>query len=135
MILTTILSAITGLFGSSSAGWLKWASLGVGVLAVAAVVVWLGWSRANLRADLAQSEANLAAVQTAYDASRAAMATLQAVMAARAEALAERDNEISKINAQSRVWQRKWQEAIRNEPETRDWADTALPESVRSLLQ
>lgn len=135
MIWSTALSAITGLFGSSSSDWLKWAAMGVGVLAIAVVIVWLGWSRSMLRTDLALAQKDLAAVQTAYDASRAAMATLQAVMAARAEALAERDKEISKINADRAALRRRWQEAIRNEPETRDWAGTALPESVRGLLQ
>lgn len=134
---SAIVSAVTGLF--SGAGSLssvaKWVGLGIGTLAVVLLIVWLGWSRSSLKADLAVAQADLAAVTTALDSNRAALDELMAAAATQATALAERDRQISKINAQAKEWRRKWQEALRNDKTTREWADGPLPDAVRGMLR
>ena len=132
---------LSSLFSLGKSAW-SWVTGGgsavyylAGGLVLAVLLGWLFWSRASLKADLIQERADRIAVQNAYDAKSAAFTELQAVTAATVKALADRDKQISQITAQSRVWQRKWQEAVRNDKETRDWAGTGLPASVRELLQ
>lgn len=126
MILSSVFGAVK---------WAKVAAVAGLVLAVAAVIGWLALSRANLRADLAQAHTSLAAVQTAYETNKAALAELKRISATKDEALAERDRAIKTIEVERDAARRKWREALRNEPETRDWADTPLPDAVRGLLQ
>jgi hypothetical protein len=125
-------STVFGLFTGSSS---KWIGIGLGGLALAILLGWLLWSRASLKADLIQERADRITVQTALDAKVKAFDELQSAKEAAINALADRDKKISEITAQSRTWQRKWQEAVRNDQETRDWAGTPLPAAVRELLQ
>jgi hypothetical protein len=125
-----ILSSVLGV-----SKWAKFAAIGGLILAVAAVIGWLAMSRANLRADLAQARTSLAAVQTAYETNKVALAELKRISATKDEALAERDQAIKAIEVERDAARRKWREALSNEPETRDWADTPLPTAVRGLLQ
>lgn len=129
-----LVSKAVGLFAGKSS-LLKWVALGVGMVAVGIVILWLLWSRAAFKADLALAEMDLAAMTTAYEANRAALAELEQISEAKDLALAERDQAIKDIEEQRDEVRRKWREALRNDEKTRDWADTPLPASVRGLLQ
>jgi len=131
---STLIAKAVGLF-AGKASLLKWVVLGVGLVAVAIVILWLLWARAELRADLTLAEMDLAAMTTAYEANREALAELEQISEAKDKALAARDRAIKVIVAERDAVRRKWQEALRNEPETRDWADTPLPDAVHGLLQ
>ncbi len=113
----------------------KWMGIGLAALSVVALIVWLGFSRANLQAELARAEADLAAVQTAYDSAQAALVEMKSARAALEAALVEREEEINDINARRAADRARWEEALRDDQYVRSWAGAALPEPVRRLLQ
>jgi uncharacterized protein HemX len=114
---------------------LKYAGYFLIAVALAAVIVWLGWSRTALRADLDRARAEATAALVAHDSARAALKDLRAVIEAQELALAERERELNELAAQSQAWRRKWQEAKRNDQDTQDWADAPLPAAVRGMLR
>lgn len=126
--ISTAWSAVSGLFGGSSSKAILWLAIGLGI---ALLLCWALW----LRGDLAKAEANLATVQTAYDASQAALTELQAAKELQDAALAERETQLNTINAQREALRRKLGEVMRNDQIARDWASQPIPASVRGLLQ
>jgi len=108
----------------------------LGIALVLAVLLgWLFWSRASLKTDLAEANANVATLDAANKASAAALAEVRASDAAKEKALAQREATIKTISVQRETLRRKLGEALHNDPETCSWADTALPAAVRGLLQ
>lgn len=130
---TSLISWGARLFGGSSL--FKWAGLALAGLLLTATIGWLMWAKADAEAELANARLRLQVVQAAYDENQAALRELRASVHAKEIALAERDQTISTINAQREAYRRRWQEARRNDPDTRDWSGTRLPDSVRGLLQ
>ena len=126
--LGTAWSAVSGLFGGSSSKAILWLSIGLGI---ALLLCWGLW----LRGSLAQAEANVSALQTAYTASQAAVSELQAAKERQDAALAEREAQLNTINAQLEALRRKLGEVMRNDADARDWGSQPLPASVRGLLQ
>lgn len=104
-------------------------------LALSIVLGWLFWSRANLKADLATSEANVNTLQAANRASARAIESMQAATRRTDIALAERERTLAQISAQRETLRTKLAEALRNDPETRNWYNAILPATVRGLLK
>ena len=104
-------------------------------LALSIVIGWLLWSRAELKADLATSEANVSTLQAANRASARTIESMQAATRRTDIALAERERTLAEISAQRQTLRLKLSEALRNDPETRNWHDTALPAPVVGLLK
>lgn len=129
-----LIGKVAGMAFGSSSLW-KWVGIGVGAVAIAFFVLWLLWTKAEIKADLAQAEQNLAAMTTAYESNLAALQDLQNISKAKDKALAEREQAIQDINADRERIRRRWQEAIRNDKAVRDWADTPLPDAVRGMFQ
>ena len=127
--LTTIFSLFTG------SSWAKWIGIGLVMLCLVAACAWLKLDNANLKADLVAAHADIASVQAAYDQSQVVIDALQDAIATKDKALAERETTINTINADREAMRRRWQEAIRNDSEARDWGAVRLPDAVRGLLQ
>lgn len=127
----------TKLAGKAIASVIPWKWVGIVgfVLALAFLILWLLWSKAELKAENAQLAADNSTLQTSNDSLSQAKDDLLKEKAALEDALAERDTTITTINADREAMRRRWQEAIRNEQEVRDWADTPLPDAVRGMLQ
>jgi|GEM_PF-1968793 len=132
-MLTSLIAWGSRLFGGSSI--FKWAGLALAGLLLAGAVGWLFWAKADAEAELARTRLRLQVMQSAYDANQEALKELRDSVHAKDIALARRDRTIETINAQREAMRRRWQEAIRNDPDTRDWSGTRLPDSVRGLLQ
>lgn len=128
-----MLSAILSLVGGSSK--IKYFVIAIVVLAVAGAFAFLMWDRAEKQVEIERTRAELLVTQAAYNSARASINDLKANIASKDEALALREQAINTINADREALRRRWQEALRNEPDTRDWADTPLPDSVCGLLQ
>lgn len=110
-------------------------ALGLGLtLALTAVFAWLAASRANLKADLAQAEANVATLQGANRAKARAIEELRNYATATDEALSQRDKALQQITAQRAALRQQMEEVMRDDPKTRAWADEPLPAAVRQLL-
>lgn len=127
-----MLSIVTSLFASPVK---KYLSIGLGVMVVVCAFLFLLWDRAETKTELECTRTELVAVQTAYNSATAIIANLKADIITKDNALAERELAIHEINADREALRQRWQEAIRNEPDTRNWADTSLPDAVRSMLQ
>lgn len=106
-----------------------------GALVLSILLGWLFWSRASLKADLATSEANVSTLQAANRARARAIESMQAATRRTDIALAERERSIAQISAQRQALRLKLSEALRNDPETRNWYDTPLPAPVRGMLK
>lgn len=104
-------------------------------LALSILLGWLFWSRAELKADLATSEANVNTLQAANRASARAIESMQAATRRTDIALAERERSLAQISAQRATLRNQLAEALRNDPETRNWHDTALPAPVVGMLK
>lgn len=127
--LTTIFSLFTG------SSWAKWIGIGLVMLCLVAACAWLKLDNSNLKADLVAAHADTASVQAAYDQSQVVIDALQDAIATKDKALAERETTINTINADREAMRRRWQEAIRNDSEAREWGAMRLPDAVRGLLQ
>lgn len=131
MILGSLLSTAWGwVSGSSVRTW----ALIAGSLAVAALVGWLFWSRASLKADLASAEAHVVSLRAGYQASQAALVELSEAAARQERALAAREKLLKQISAERDTARRAWQEAKNHDEATRAWADQPLPDAVRRML-
>ena len=128
-----MLSAILSLFGGSSK--IKYFVIAIAILVVAAAFMYLMWDRAEKQAEIERTRAELLVTKAAYNSARASINELKENMVSKDEALAQREQAINTINADREALRRRWQEEIRNDKITRDWADTPLPDSVRGLLQ
>jgi len=127
-----LLSTAWGWMSGSSA---KTCALIIGGVAVAALVGWLFWSRASLRADVAQAEQRIASLRAGQQAAQAALTALTDEAARLDSALAARDAQLKKTSAQRDELRRRWKEAKRHDETARDWAAVALPAAVRGLLR
>ncbi len=130
---SSLISMATGLFGGSSL--LKYIGIMFVVLLVVVAFAFLMWDRAEKQAEIERTRAELLVTQAAYSSARASINELKATIASKDEALAQREQAINTINADREALRLRWQEALRNEPDTRNWADTPLPDSVCGLLQ
>ena len=130
---SSLISMATGLFGGSSL--LKYIGIMFVVLLVVVAFAFLMWDRAEKQAEIERTRAELLVTQVAYSSARASINELKATIASKDEALAQREQAINTINADREALRLRWQEALRNEPDTRNWADTPLPDSVCGLLQ
>lgn len=111
-------------------------ALGLAVALVLAVLLgWLFASRASLKADLAQAEANVATLQTANRAKAKALEDMRAVAATTDKALAQRELALAGITAQREALRQQIEEGVRNDPEARAWFDVPLPAAVRRVLR
>lgn len=111
------------------------ATLSAAALVISVLLGWLFWSRAELKADLATSEANVSTLQAANRASASTIESMQAATRRTDIALAERERTLAEISEQRQALQLKLLEALRNDPETRNWHDTDIPVPVRGLLK
>lgn len=131
MNLAALLSAVGG-----PASTARKLALGLGAaLALAVLLGWLCWSRASLKADLAQAEAGVATLQTANRAKAKALEDMRAVAATTDKALAQRELALQNITAQREALRQQITEEVRNDPEARAWFDVPLPAAVRRVLQ
>ncbi len=111
-------------------------ALGLAVaLALAVLLGWLFVSRASLKADLAQAEANVGTLQTANRAKAKALEDMRAYPATTDKALAQRELALAGITAQREALRQQIEEGVRNDPEARAWIDVPLPAAVRRVLQ
>ena len=104
-------------------------------LAVLGLVLGLLWRNAALKADLAQAEADLATVMSAYEAEHEVRMQLVREAEATARVLLERETELQHISDQRDAERRRWQEVLRDDQTARDWADAPLPDAVRGMLR
>jgi LysB family phage lysis regulatory protein len=110
-------------------------ALGLGLALILAVVIgWLFWSRASLKGDLTQAEANVATLQGVNRAKAKAIEELQKYARTTDNALTQRDKALQQITAQRAALRQQMEEVMRNDPKTRAWADEPLPAAVRQLL-
>lgn len=105
-----------------------------GALILALAIGWLAVSRANLKADLAQAEANVATLQGANRAKAKAIEELRSYATATDKALTQRDKALQEITAQRAALRQQMEEVMRDDPKVRAWADEPLPAAVRQLL-
>lgn len=105
-----------------------------GALILAVVIGWLVVSRANLKADLAQAEANVATLQGANRTKARAIEELRSYARTTDKALTQRDKALQQITAQRAALRQQMEEVMRDDPKTRAWADEPLPAAVRQLL-
>lgn len=105
-----------------------------GALILALAIAWLAVSRANLKADLTQAEANVATLQGANRAKARAIEELRNYATATDKALTQRDKALQEITAQRAALRQQMEEVMRDDPKTRAWADEPLPAAVRQLL-
>lgn len=129
---TSLVSTVSGLFGTSAG---KWIGTGIAGLAVVTIIVWLGWTRAEFRADYEAERSTRLLTEVAYQSSKAALDALKRASTAKDAALVQRDEQIKTINADREALRRRWQEAIQHDETVRNWADAPLPDAVRSLLR
>ena len=128
----SFISSAIGMFtGGASKLWLYLAA----ALVLSVLLGWLFWSRAELKADLATAEANVSTLQAANRASARAIESMQAATRRTDIALAERERTLAQISAQRQALRLKLSEALRNDPETRNWYDAHIPVPVRGLLK
>jgi septal ring factor EnvC (AmiA/AmiB activator) len=100
-------------------------------LAFALLLCWALWLKTNL----STSEANFAALQTAYASQGQALSDIRTAYAEQEKALAAREATITTINSQREALRRKLGEVIAHDQDARDWASQPVPASVRGLLQ
>ncbi len=111
-------------------------AIGLGAALVLSVLLgWLFWSRANLKADLVQAEANVATLQGANRAKAKVIEGLRNFAKDTDKALTQRDQALKDITAQREALRQQIEGVMRNDPKARVWADEPLPESVRRLLE
>ncbi len=111
-------------------------ALGLGLALVLAILLgWLFWSRASLKADLVQAEANAATLQGANRAKAKAIEGLRDYAKISDKALEQRDLALRNISAQREALRQQTDEVMRNDPNARAWADMPLPPAVRQLLR
>jgi len=103
-------------------------------LVLAILLGWLFWSRASVKTDLVQAEANVATLQGANRAKAKAIEDLRSYAKTVDKALTQRDQALKTITAQREALRQQFEEALRNDPKTRAWADEPLPDAVRRLL-
>lgn len=103
-------------------------------LVIVALVGWLFWSRASLKADLNASQANVAALELANNQTMTALQELRGARDASQAALATREKRLNEISAQRDALRLQLKEAAHNDNATRTWFDEPLPGAVRGLL-
>ena len=104
-------------------------------LVLAVLLGWLFVSRASLKTDLVQAEANVATLQGANRAKAKALEDLRSYAKDTDKALAQRDKALKDITAQRAALRQQTEGVMRNDPIARAWADEPLPDSVRRLLR
>lgn len=104
-------------------------------LVLSVLLGWLFWSRANLKTDLVQAEANVTTLQTANRAKAKAIEGLRSYAKDTEKALGQRDKALKNITAQREALRQQLEEVVRNDPKARAWADEPLPDSVLRLLR
>lgn len=127
-------------FGGTALGWFTGGTGKLTLCLVAALVLavllgWLFWSRASLKADLIQAEANVATLQGANRAKAKAIEDLRSYAKTTDKALTQRDLALKTIAAQRDELRRQTNEVMRNDPKARAWADEPLPPAVLRLLR
>lgn len=134
MMWTTLISWGANLFlGKSSL--FKWVATGVGAVAVVIFILWLLWSRAELKAENIHLVDHNAALVSANETNIQTINEMREAQAATEAALAKRDEEYKQINAKASEFRRRWQEAKRHDQTVRDWADNPVPDAVRGLFE
>lgn len=104
-------------------------------LGLALLIGWLALSRANLKTDLATSEANALKYQGSARQKAAVIEDMQRAATATESALSTRDVALKTITAQREALRVKLAEVLRDDPKVRAWADEPIPDSVRGLLR
>ena len=122
-------------FLDPSSGYRKLAVYLGAALVLAILLGWLFWSRANLKADLVQAEANVTTLQGANRAKAKAIEGLRDYVKDTDKALGQRDKALKDITAQREALRQQIEEVMRNDPKARAWTDEPLPDSVRRLLR
>lgn len=130
--IAAITTVIKGFFSNS---WMKWAGIGLVVLAVGLYVGWLKYDNAQKDVAIERLVANQGRLEASNAALDMAKDELVKVNAAHAAAAAEWARDVKEMNRRWAAERRQWQEVVRNDPETRAWADTPLPAGVRGRLQ
>lgn len=104
-------------------------------LGLALLIGWLAVSRANLKTDLATSEANAVTLQASARQKAAVIENMQRAANATESALSTREVALKTITAQRESLRLKLAEVSRDDPKVRAWADDPIPDSVRGLLR
>lgn len=120
------------LLGKSSL-W-KWVAIGVGAVAIVILILWLLWSRAEYKAEVAQKQVYITALEAANQSHLATLDAKHKQEVASAEAEKQRTEEHNRIVAERNKFQRALKEALQHE-ENRRWADTPVPADIRRLFQ
>lgn len=130
--LSSAWSAVSGLFGGSSSRAILWLSIALGA---ALLLGWLFWSRASLKADVAEAQATIGTLQAAYDASHAALTALQDAHHRQEIALTAREAQINQLNAQASALRAKKAKAVSRDAEYAAWRRAGSPAALRELHQ
>lgn len=125
---STILSFFTG---GTSRLWLYLAA----ALALSILLGWLFWSRASLKGDLIQAQADVATLQGANRAKAKTIEDMQRISRVTDKALLTREAALNSISADREVLRNQLAEVLNHDPTARAWADSPLPDGVVRLLR
>ncbi|MBA4358684.1 MAG: hypothetical protein C0405_13265 [Desulfovibrio sp.] len=111
-------------------------ALGLGAALLLAVLLgWLFWSRANLKTDLVQAEANVATLQGANRAKARTIEDMRAFTKRVDQAMTAREKAMANINADRERLRTKLEEVYAHDAQALAWARQPVPASVRALLR
>lgn len=111
-------------------------AIGLGAaLALAVLLGWLFVSRANLKADLAQSEANVGALQGANRAKAHTIEDMKAFARRVDQVLTAREKAMADIDADRERLRAQLEEVYSHDAQALAWAGQPVPAPVRALLR
>ncbi|MHC1700301.1 MAG: hypothetical protein AB9900_04875 [Humidesulfovibrio sp.] len=111
-------------------------AIGLGAALVLAVLLgWLFVSRASLKADLVQAEANVATLQGSNRAKARTIEDMRAFAKRVDQVMAAREKAMADIDADRERLRTKLEEVYAHDAQALAWARQPVPASVRALLR
>jgi hypothetical protein len=111
-------------------------AVGLGlVLALTALFAWLAVSRANLKTDLVQAEANVATLKGANRAKARTIEDMKAFTKRVDQVMTAREKAMADIDADRERLRTKLEEVYAHDAQALAWARQPVPASVRALLR
>ncbi len=104
-------------------------------LVLAVLLGWLFWSRANLKVDLVQAEANVATLQGANRAKARTIEDMRAFTKRVDQVMTAREKAMADIDADRERLRTKLEEVYVHDAQALAWARQPVPASVRALLR
>jgi Tfp pilus assembly protein PilO len=104
-------------------------------LVLAILLGWLFWSRADLKGDLAQAEANVATLQGANRAKARTIEDMRAFTRRVDQVMTAREKAMADIDADRERLRTKLEEVYAHDAQALAWARQPVPASVRALLR